>query len=220
MLHDFLRQVRQAGLRIDHVYDIGAWNGRWSQTVQAQALPEAEFILFEANPACAPALRRTGFRSYFGVALSNPGRSSVQFFNGTNTGDSYYKETTRHYDAQGSITLPCITLDALKKADQLPTPQFIKIDTQGSELDILAGAESFVRDVDLIYTECPIIRYNAGAPNIQDYLDYFRSRQFIPVDLLEIHRAEGTLLQVDLMFMRRESKERILGPNHFIRPFA
>jgi FkbM family methyltransferase len=220
MLVDFLRRVQGAGLRIDHVYDVGACDGAWSLAMRARALPHAGFFLFEANPAYARSLGRTGFRSYCGTALSNPGRSQVEFFNGTNTGDSYYKETTRFYDQQGSITLPCTTLDALKRADGLPTPQFIKIDTQGSELDILCGAESFIRDVDLVYTECPIIRYNAGAPNIQDYLDYFRNRQFIPIDIFEIHRAENTLLQVDIMFMRKEYKERLLGPNDFVRPLA
>lgn len=220
MLTDFLRRVQDAGLRIDHVYDIGACDGAWSLAMRSRVLPHASFFLFEANPAYAHSLGRTGFRSYGGAALSNPGRSQVEFFNGTNTGDSYYKETTRFYDRQGSITLPCTTLDELKRADRLPTPQFIKIDTQGSELDILCGAESFIRDVDLVYTECPIIRYNAGAPSIQDYLDHFRNRQFIPIDIFEIHRAEHTLLQVDIMFMRKESKERLLGPNDFIRPLA
>jgi hypothetical protein len=174
MLVDFLRRVQDAGLRIDRVYDIGACDGAWSLAMRARALPHAGFFLFEANPAYARSLGRTGFRSYCGTALSNPGRSQVEFFNGTNTG----------------------------------------------ELDILCGAESFIRDVDLVYTECPIIRYNAGAPNIQDYLDYFRNRQFIPIDIFEIHRAENTLLQVDIMFMRKEYKERLLGPNDFVRPLA
>lgn len=220
MLHDFLRHVQGAGLQINTVYDIGAWDGNWSRMTKANAIPNANFILFEANPAYKDNLSGTGFTSFCGMALSNPGRTSVEFYNGTNTGDSYYKETTRFYDNQGSITLPCITLDALKQSANLASPQFIKIDTQGSELDILSGADSFIKDVDLIYTECPIVKYNAGAPNIQDYLDFFKQREFIPIDVLEIHRGECTLIQIDIMFMKKESKERIFGPNNFIRPFA
>lgn len=220
MLYDFLRHVQNAGLRIDTVYDIGAWDGNWSRQTKFNAIPNANFFLFEANPAYAENLNRTGFKNFCGVALSNPGRASVEFYNGTNTGDSYYKETTKFYDNQGSITLPCITLDEVKQSANLPVPQFIKIDTQGSELDILSGADSFIKDVDLIYTECPIVRYNAGAPNIQEYLDFFKQREFIPIDVLEIHRGEATLIQIDIMFMKKESKERIFGPNNFIRPFA
>lgn len=220
MLHNFLQTVQSSGLQINTVYDIGAWDGNWSRITKAQTIPNADFILFEANPVYAQKLAYTGFKNFCGVALSNPGRTSVEFFNGTNTGDSYYKETTKFYDNQGSITLPCVTLDQLKISSNLPTPQFIKIDTQGSELDILSGAESFIRDVDLIYTECPIVKYNDGAPNIQDYLNFFKQKEFIPIDIFEIHRGECTLIQIDIMFMKKESKERIFGPNNFIRPFA
>lgn len=220
MLYDFLKQVQSSGLQINTVYDIGAWDGNWSRMAKAQAIPNADFFLFEANPAYKDSLSGSGFTSFCGMALSNPGRTFVEFYNGTNTGDSYYKETTKFYDNQGSITLPCITLDALKRSANLPIPQFIKIDTQGSELDILSGADSFIKDVDLIYTECPIVKYNAGAPNIQEYLDFFKQREFIPINVFETHVGEATLIQVDIMFMKKESKERIFGPNNFIRPFA
>lgn len=218
LLH-FLEVIQKTGLKIDTVYDVGACVGAWSQTVKTAVLKDAEFILFEANPAYAPILATTGFRN-FTTVLSNPGRDSVDFFNGTNTGDSYYKETTKYYDNQGSITLPCTTLDKLIAEHNLPVPNFIKLDTQGSELDILAGAGSVINQVDLIYTECPIVRYNAGAPNMQDYLDYFRMRKFLPVGLLETHYIENTLLQVDIMFMRQATKEKFLGANEFVRPWA
>jgi hypothetical protein len=84
----------------------------------------------------------------------------------------------------------------------------------------LAGAESIIDKVDLIYTECPIIQYNAGSPNISEYLEYFKSKNFIPLDIFEIHNMENTLLQIDIMFMKKETKERVFGPNINIRPFA
>lgn len=218
-LQKFLTDVQNAGLKINTVYDIGAYVGQWSREMKNTALTDSEFVLFEANPAYEQVLSQSGFTSFCGTALSNPGRKSVLFYNGTNTGDSYYKETTTYYDKQGHIQLPCKTLDEVRETNNLAIPQFVKIDTQGSELDILAGA-SFLDQVDLIYIECPIIRYNKGAPNIQDYLDFFKSRMFIPVTLLEVHIHEATLVQIDIMFVRKETKERIFGPNISIRPFA
>jgi hypothetical protein len=149
--------------------------------------------------------------------LSNPGRSIVDFYNGTNTGDSYYKETTVVYN-QKPIQLECKTLDDFVKEYNLPIPNFIKIDTQGSELDILAGA-SFLDQVDLIYTELPIVCYNKGAPNLQDYLEFFKQHRFVPIEVFEKHYADNILIQMDIMFMRHEAKERIIGPTQFIRPF-
>jgi FkbM family methyltransferase len=218
-LQKFLTDVQNAGLKIDTVYDIGAWVGKWSSEMKSMALANSDFVLFEANPAYQKILNQSGFTVFCGTALSNPGRESVNFYNGTNTGDSYYKETTTYYDLQGHIELPCTTLDQVRESLNLAIPQFIKIDTQGSELDILSGA-SFLDQVDLIYIECPIIQYNKGAPNMQDYLNFFKSRMFIPVTLLEMHIHEATLVQIDIMFMRKDTKERILGPNVNIRPFA
>jgi len=216
---NFLRQIQSQGLKIDTVFDIGAWNGNWSRRTKSESCPKANFVLFEANPAYKDDLESSGFQSFCGMALSNPGRSFVDFYNGTNTGDSYYKETTKHYDNQGTIQLPCMTLDEVVKSSNLPIPQFIKIDTQGSELDILSGA-TFLDQVDLIYTECPIVCYNKGAPNIQDYLDFFKNRNFVPVGIFEIHGAEGMIIQIDIMFMRHDSKERYIQPTNLIRPFA
>ena len=50
-------------------------------------------------------------------------------------------------------------------------PDFIKIDTQGSELDILKGGEKTISNCSLIYLECPIIEYNLGSPNLNDYIN-------------------------------------------------
>jgi FkbM family methyltransferase len=216
-LNEFLFKIQQTGLSIDVVYDIGCWKGVWSYNLKNSVLPNSQFFLFEANPAYEQILSESGFPCFMAV-LSNPGRESVEFYNGTNTGDSYYKENTTEYDNQGYITLPCITLDQVIKECSLPIPNFIKLDTQGSELDVLAGAESIINQVDLIFTECPIIRYNIGSPTIQDYLDYFKQHNFIPIDLLEKHISEETLMQVDIMFVRKEIKDKFLTPNIKLRP--
>lgn len=216
-LLNFLRTLKSNGLHIQTVYDIGAHHGLWSKQIQQSVLHDSKFYLFEANPAYESILKSTNFPYLCGTVLSNPGRTHVEFFNGSNTGDSYYKETTKSYDNQGFISLPCITLDTLVSQLQLPPPDFIKIDTQGSELDILNGASNLIGEVSLIYIECPIIKYNDGAPCIQDYLDFFKYKNFIPIDIFEIHRSEDTLLQIDILFMSKAAKFKYLSKNDFIR---
>ena len=215
-LYNVLNRMVDNGLVIDTVYDIGACIGSWSSDIKKNCLTDSTFFLFEANERYIPILSQSGFY-FFTSLLSSPGKGVVKFYNGTNTGDSYYKETTKWYDDQESIDVQSCTLDQIIESHKLPIPDFIKIDTQGSELDILAGSESIIDKVSLIHVECPIIEYNSGAPKIQDYLDYFKSKSFIPVEVTEVHIGEDTVLQIDILFVRKDIKEKYLHPNNFIR---
>lgn len=215
-LKKFLTEIQQRGLKINTVYDIGAWTGGWSRDMKSSVLNSAEFILFEGSPERAAQLANTGF-IHFGSVLSSPDKEFVDYYSTAGTGDSYYRENTENYDTVSPVRLPCTTLDIIVKKYNLPIPNFIKIDTQGSELDVLSGATTVMPYTDIIYTECPIVPYNIGSPNIQDYLDFFKQQDFTPIDLLETHTFEHTLVQVDLMFMRKTVKEQIFGHNTFIR---
>ena len=218
-LVEYLRNIQRDGLEINTVYDIGANQGQWSPAIKQTALPDSYFYLFEGNSRHEPQLKATGLPYYIGI-LSNPGRDYVEFYDANITGDSYYKENTVHYDNKTATRYPTRTLDSIVEECELPAPNFIKIDTQGSEIDVLQGAEKILPEVDLIYLECPIIRYNLGAPTIQDYLDYMREHGFIPTDILEVHNNEHTVLQIDIMFINIKTKERLYGKNQWSRPLT
>lgn len=215
---NFLKALENAGYVFETVFDIGACKGEWS-TIFKNHFPTSEMILFEANPAYKDELNATGFKN-FNCVLSDTDGKHVDFYNGTNTGDSYYKETTKFYDNQTPIRLPCFTLETLARENALSVPNLIKIDTQGSELDILTGYQNQLDKVDFIFIELPIITYNKGAPSIQDYLDFFKKHKFIPVELLDVHRGENILVQIDIMFVRDDVKTKYFGPTNWIRPFA
>jgi FkbM family methyltransferase len=200
------------------VYDIGANNGNWSKSNKRGALLNAEFILFEANKNHYNSLCNTGFK-FFNTVLSSPERKTVTFFhrNGSGTGDSYYKEKTTLYQNDKGETYDCRTLDSIIEENNLPLPDFIKIDTQGSELDIFSGGKKAVQNAGFILTECPIIEYNEGAPNIHDYLSYMKNNNFVPIHLMENHVMNGILVQIDILFMKRELKEKHLGATTFVK---
>jgi FkbM family methyltransferase len=218
-LINFLKTIDQHS-PIETVYDIGASNGDWSRFVKSNVLPNAEMILFEANPTHDIDLRRTGFKHLCGKALSRPGVKTVTFYSAATTrGDSYYKENTKWYNDATEMTLECVTLDEVIRDDNLPMPDFIKMDTQGSELDILAGGSSALQFAKLIYLECPIIPYNIGAPGIGEYIECMRQNSFVPIGIFEVHMAESTILQIDIMFMQNYLKQK-LAPNVDIRPLG
>lgn len=215
-LIDILNNLTQKNMSINTVYDIGAHNGSWSRWMRSSALRSSNFFLFEANQAHLSDLMVTGM-NYFIDLLSSEDKEFVEFYNSNTTGDSYYKENTTWFDEKPPVRKKCTTIDRLIEQHNLPIPNLLKIDTQGSELDILSGAKKILGKTELIVCEMPIIEYNLGAPTISEYLKFFSSYDYLPVDVVEIHRAEEILLQLDLIFMLRSTKTHFLGPNKTIR---
>lgn len=211
-LHNFLMNMSNQGLGIQTVFDIGACIGDWSREYK-QTLTTSQFFLFEANRKWEPFLEKTGFPYLCGTVLSSPEKKFVEFYDEMSTGASYYKENTSHFAEKRPTKYPCITLDDVILQYNLPIPNFVKLDTQGSELDILSGAKSIIGKTDLFYVECPIIKYNQGAPNIYEYINFFLVNDYIPIDCFELHKGENVFLQMDILFMRKETKEKYLG-NH------
>lgn len=209
-LENLIYKLLENGLNLQTVYDVGACNGSWTRSLNTNVLPNCEFYLFEANPHYLSDLIITG-HSFFINVLSNEGREFVDFYPGCNTGDSYYKETTTWYDGKMPVRMPCTTLDKLIEEKNLPIPNLLKIDTQGSELDILSASKKLLGKTEIILCEMPIIEYNSGAPNISEYVNFFRDHDYVPVELIEIHRAEGIVFQLDFAFMLRSAKNQFLG---------
>lgn len=53
---------------------------------------------------------------------------------------------SENYEVTDSIEVPCDTLDGLAKAGEIKDVDFIKLDTRGSELQILEGAENVLSE--------------------------------------------------------------------------
>jgi FkbM family methyltransferase len=198
-------------LDIKTVFDIGANQGHWSINTK-RLLPESKFYLFEASDYYKERLHNTGL-DFFIELLSDEVGKEVEFYDSTASGESYYKENTIwniNYTPKKRLTN---TIDNFVLANNIPLPEFIKLDTQGSELDILRGSVNTLRNVKVILTEMPIMKYNEGAPNIQDYLDYFDQAGFYPMNLEQSHFIDNLLVQIDIVFLRKELKYELFGKN-------
>lgn len=208
-LKGLIDRLQDNGMVFDVCYDVGACNGSWTRSVNTNILPNCKFYLFEANQHYLSDLIITGHPFFINV-LSNEGREFVDFYPGCNTGDSYYKETTTWYDEQKAVRMPCTTLDKLITERNLPIPNLLKIDTQGSELDILSASKKILGKTEMILCEMPLIEYNSGAPNISEYLNFFRDYGYVPVELIQTHYAEGITFQIDFAFLLKSAKNKFL----------
>src|SRR6185437_10844752 len=115
----------------------------WTRAA-AEVFPAARFVLFEANRDHAGALAATGHRHVI-AALGGEDGGARAFHvprAGDVTGASLYVENTSHYTEANLQVREVATarLDTLVACDKLPSPDLVKIDVQGAELEVLAGA--------------------------------------------------------------------------------
>ncbi len=201
-LNSNLIDLMKKNVKIENIYDIGAYRGKWSTFLSNTSLKNKKFFLFEANIENNIYLKKLNFK-YFISVLSDKIKE-VKFYSKAHTGDSYYLEQTNFYKKNLiSVLKKTNTLDDIVTKNNLPFPDFIKIDTQGSEIDILKGGKKVVENCNIILLECPIIQYNLGSPNLSEYIEYLNLINFVPYDICETHNIDKVLIQIDILFVRK-----------------
>ena len=201
-----LARLRSLGFAPGVIYDIGAYRGGWTR-LAADVFAQAQFVLFEANRDHAGELAATGRRHVIAaLGAQDGGRRAFHLpRQGDVTGASLYVESTTHYaDANLQVReIETVRLDTLVARDKLPAPDLVKVDVQGAELEVLAGAPETLRDAQALIVEVSLVDYNKGAPLIAEVIAALDRLGFKCADLCEVHRNDRNfVLQLDLLFVR------------------
>lgn len=133
-----LKQVIEIGLQPQTVIDVGAAKGTPSLY---ESFPDAKYLLIEPLSENIPELEHwtrqlKGAEYVIAAANSTPGEVVINVHPDL-VGSSLYLEN-EDSDVNGfERTVPAITLDQICQEKRTKGPYLIKIDTQGSELDVL-----------------------------------------------------------------------------------
>ncbi len=201
-----LARLKSLGFTPAVVYDIGAYRGGWTR-LAAELFADAQFVLFEANRDHAAELAASGRRHVI-AALGETDGGTRAFHvprAGDVTGASLYVENTSHYAEQNLQvrTVETVRLDTLVVREKLPVPDLIKIDVQGAELEVLAGARDTLRSAQALIVEVSFVDYNKGGPLAAQVIAALDRLGFKCADVCEVHRSAGNfVLQLDLMLVR------------------
>lgn len=159
------------------VYDIGSSILHWKKSAD-QTWNKFDYYAFDATPQLKKLYEKSNIKYYLGV-LSDT-EKEVDFYNNpfNPTGNSYYKEITNFYADVKPTKVKTQTLDTVVKENNLPLPDLIKIDVQGSEMDILKGAANTIKECKDIIVEAQHVSYNTGAPKIKELFEFLESLGF------------------------------------------
>ena len=180
--------------------DIGAHVGNFTKELYYQ-FPECQIVMIEANRECEPYLRLLG-KPYEIVALCDRDGTASLYMEDVNpigTGSSLYKENTGWYTQGKTQTVTTKRLDTCNYFNGAPI-DFIKMDVQGAELDVIRGGENTIKNTTFVLAEVSLLQYNEGAPLVDEVVEKMISLGFCIVDIVDYHRMDNVIFQMDILF--------------------
>jgi FkbM family methyltransferase len=180
----FLQKLKNQNIYPKVIYDIGSNVLHW--TTEASKIWDAKIILFEAMKECEFMYKNYDY--FLGILSKEDGEDvkwyQNEYFPG---GNSYYKEighenSQKLYPENSYELRKTFKLDTVVKEKGYPYPDLIKIDTQGSEIDILKGATEVLKHVKYMIIELQHTEYNRGAMLAENSIKEIENMGFICKD--------------------------------------
>ncbi len=208
-----MKRLRAGGYAPNFVADVGASTGIWSKTVRL-VFPDARYLLFE--PLYGEYVVRYPY-----LRTAAPVGEVVPVALGDRDGEVDFLALDNLY---GSSALPpagghgartvrvrMATLDGVATERGVRGRGVLKLDVQGAEHLVLAGAKAFIGQVDVLVVELSLAQLAEGALGFREMHDLIAGLGFTYHDDVGEWRdpADGTLLQKDCVFVRTERIAKI-----------
>lgn len=167
---DTCNLLKNSGFTPNKILDIGA-SVCQTADIFRQVWPASDILLIEGNRDCELVYK---FKNYnYQIKLLGKENGSTTFYktkwSPQCTGNSIYKEVNPAYEGNMLITesLPIYKLDDVVTG----TYDLIKIDTQGSELDIIRGGINTFSKAKVVVCEVALIDINIGGCKKEDVMN-------------------------------------------------
>lgn len=195
------RTVPLAG-EVRTVIDIGASNGMWTADL-ITLLPDADYLLFEAADSWYDELRRFGSAHRnvsveYAAASDHEGKVYFRLDPSNPLGGGAASDA----DAIHTASVPCLPIDVAVERHGLRGPFLLKLDTQGHELEVLAGAKQVLSGAALVVMEVYGVP-RAGRPAFEEISQHMRGLGFRLAGIGDVlHRpSDGMFWQADAYFL-------------------
>lgn len=175
-------------MSIDLVLDVGAHEGGFACQLRRDVHYKGEIISFEPAAATASVLRRVSHDDPLWnvqqIALDDSvGSATLHHYplssemSSLRTPSDFGRSTWRLSESEAE-TVPTARLDQLPLKLDKRKGTFLKVDTQGHDLVVLAGAEGILPHVHALQMEVPVIALYSGTPLLEETLSEIKRRGF------------------------------------------
>lgn len=177
--------VRDHGVKPCAVLHIGAHVGEEAEAYNRMGFMPVWWV--EANEDVMPELRRNTRpfpHQHLIHALVTDEPKELTFHIASNGASSSYMELGTHAWEHPDVTyvgekkMEATTVDVLWMTGQIMQARYLSMDVQGAELDVLRGAESFLRGIDYVYAEVNTDEVYVECPLFEEVTEWLDERGF------------------------------------------
>jgi FkbM family methyltransferase len=205
-----LQQISRLGFKPGTVIDVGVA----TQTLELyQEFKESSLLLIEPLVEFEPFLRNicASYKAQYVLAAAGetPGTATINV-HPDKFGSSFLKEVEGATVDGTPREVPVVTIDQVCAEKSLAGPYLIKVDVQGAELQVLAGAERTLRETEVVILEVTLFGTMIGGPQLFDIVHWMKNSGFVVYDIYGFHYRplDNALCQVDMVFVREQSRFR------------
>lgn len=176
---DYLKKLKNSGFEPKIIYDIGACVLNW--TTEAKNIwSNARIVVFDAFDKAIFLYKEQNLDYVVGV-LTDLDNKIVSYYQNDwfPGGNSYYKEIGSPKSKElfnNYVVKTGYRLDTIVQKYNLPKPDLVKIDVQGSELDIMRGGLETINNAKHLIVELQSSNYNEGAPLVSESLPWIEKQ--------------------------------------------
>ena len=203
-----LKDLKARGFCPASTIDVGAYHGEWTKMFK-KIFPSTKVLMIEAqkekNPRLKEVCERFSGEVFCETALLGANAGQEVEFVQMETGSSVFEESSPY--ARKRLKKTLTTLDNLLEAyKDFRKIDFLKLDVQGYELEILKGATALLKHTEFVLMETSLIPINQGCPLILEVMAFMDSLGFRTIDFCsQVRRKDGSLWATDLLFVSKDS---------------
>ena len=207
-IESFLQDLRSRGFTPRGILDVGANRGDWTR-LALRVFPGAKVILFEpqaemVDPLEALCRENTNLFLVKAAAGRQPGQLYQTIWDDL-AGSSFLPLEDPALRDQGKQRLtPVVTIDSVLADRPHFSPDLVKLDIQGFELEALAGASSVFGIAELMVLEVSLYEFMPKQPILREVITFMGDHGYEVYDVPGFLRRpfDGALGQTDIAFAR------------------
>jgi FkbM family methyltransferase len=206
----FFSLLKRFGFAPKHILDIGANHGNWTREA-IKFFPDARYTLVEPQDHLKIHIQDL-LDSRYKVQWINAGasdRSGTLLFTITNRDDSStfaFTEEQARTAGFNQMTVLVKTVNEIVMSAGGDLPDMVKIDAEGLDLKVLAGASDLFGKTDIFLVEA-VFRDGAYKNSIEEVIKFMANTGYRLLDITDMNRSpkHGVLWLCELAFLRNGS---------------